>query len=331
VTRVALLGYGGAGRILHRPLIERAGLSITRVVTRDPGRASQASSEVPGARVVPAAEQLWAEPEAYDVVVVATGGPTHVPLAEAALALGKTVVVDKPLADSLAGVERLVSLGGRLTVFQNRRWDSDTLTASSVLGSLGDLVRLESRFTRFRPQVPDRWREDPAVGGGVLLDLGSHVVDQALHLLGPAVSVFAEVDVRRVSGRAEDDVFLGLVHASGVRSHLWCSYVAPWRGPRLVLQGTTAGWSKQDLDGQEEAMKAGVPVGPEPDGLWWDESGSRPHPSLAGDWGAFYRQVRVAVETGGPLPVDPADSVGVLAVLEAARRSQETGTVVRLA
>ena len=130
-----------------------------------------------------------------DAVVVATPNTVHVPLALTAIGLGKATVVDKPVALSADDAQRLVDHARDRSVllcaFHNRRWDSDTLTAKRLLaeGRLGEVIRLESRFARFRPEVAQRWREDVAAGGGVLLDLGTHVVDQALHLLGPAVPV----------------------------------------------------------------------------------------------------------------------------------------------
>jgi scyllo-inositol 2-dehydrogenase (NADP+) len=189
--------------------------------------------------------------------------------------------------------------------------------------------RLESRFTRFRPRVVPRWREHPD-GGGVLLDLGTHLVDQAVHLLGPVDTVYADVAARRSGALVDDDVFLALTHACGASSLLWCSAAAPWTGPRLVLQGSTAGWHKQALDGQEAAARDGVPLAPEPDGALEDEHGNRPAPSRQGDWGAFYRGFAAAVLHGAPVPVDPADAVAVLEVLEAARRSSRDREVVRV-
>lgn len=337
--RVALLGYGLAGRVIHRPLLAaEPGLVLTHVVTADPARRAQAAADVPEARLVDDATSLWADADAFDVVVVATGNLAHVPLAQAALERGKPTIVDKPLALSRADADALVreaaALQVPLGVFHNRRWDSDTRTADRLLrqGSLGEVHRLESRFTRFRPEVHQRWREDAAAGGGVLLDLGTHVVDQALHLLGPVASVYAEIAVTRAGARADDDVFLSLLHVSGARSHLWASMASPWPGPRLVLQGSLGGWSKDDLDGQEDALRAGgradVPV-VEPDGRRWTVDGGRPEPSEPGDWPAYYRAVAAALRGGTPLPVPAAEALPVLAVLEAARESVRTGAVVR--
>lgn len=334
--RTALIGYGLGGRVIHRPLLQAVEtVALTHVVTADPGRRAQAAAEVPGAALLDSTDALWQRSQEYDAVVIVTTNDTHVPLATAALDLGKAVVVDKPLSTTSADAARLVAhaieRGLPLSVFHNRRWDSDTLTAAELLGSgrLGTVHRLESRFTRFRPEVVERWRERPG-GGGVLLDLGTHLVDQAMHLLGPVATVYAEIGVRRSGAVVEDDVLLALTHASGAASLLWCSAVAPWTGPRLVLQGTRAGWVKQALDGQEAAQRDGVPLPPEPDGLLWDEHGAHPVPSRQGSWAAFYRAFAAAVVSGGQVPVDPADGVAVLRVLEAAQRSARGRCVVAL-
>lgn len=336
--RAALIGYGLAGRVIHRPLLDGSnGLTVTHVVTSDQERRRQAAADLPGARLLDDADALWRAADDVDVVVIVTTNPTHVPLATKALELGKPTVVDKPMAlsseDARGLCERARALGVPLSVFHNRRWDSDTLAGSALIaaGTLGDLVRLESRFARFRPQVVDRWREDAAAGGGVLLDLGTHVVDQAMFLLGPVTQVYAEVDTRRAGARADDDCFVALTHVSGVRSHLWCSMAAPVNGPRLLLQGSRAGWVKQQLDGQEDAQRAGAVLASEPAGRLFDAQGERDIASPLGDWGDFYRRFAVAVLADGPLPVEPEDAVEVLRVLEAARTSSQQRRVIPLA
>jgi predicted dehydrogenase len=339
IVRTALIGYGLAGRVIHRPLLlAEPRMQVTHVVTRDPVRRAQAAADLPAARLVQDPDELWRCADEFDAVVVATSNDAHVPLALAALSRGKATVVDKPLAITAADAERICAAAGGvpLSVFHNRRWDSDTLAGQALLasGTLGTLVRLESRFTRFRPQVPARWREDAAAGGGVLLDLGTHVVDQAVHLLGPVTEVYAEVGVRRTGARVDDDCFLALAHATGVRSHVWASMVAAVPGPRLLLQGTAGGWSKADLDGQEDHLQLGWtpadgPV-PEPPGVLVDAKGSREVDSPPGDWAAYYRLFAAAVLDGGPVPVPASDGVAVLRVLEAARLSSERSAVVPL-
>ena len=337
--RTVLVGYGGAGRWIHRPLLTgEPGISLVGVVTGDPGRATAAQADVPGVRVLPTADDLAAlEPE---LVVVAAPNTAHVPVAEAALGLGAAVVVDKPMAlDAPAAAALAAAARDRrlvLSAFHNRRWDSDTLTAAALLadGALGRVLRLESRFQRFRPHVQDRWREaGPEEGGGVLLDLGTHVVDQALHLLGPVEQVYAEVDAVRDGAGGDDDAFLALTHTGGARSHLWCSAAAPVGGPRLLVEGTSAGWRKDGLDGQEAALKAGWLPGrqaapAEPDGTLHDEDGPRPVASLPGRWSAYYAALVGAVRGLGPVPVPAEDAVRVAVVLDAARTSARERRIV---
>ena len=339
--RTALIGYGLAGRVIHRPLIEAdPRMRVTHVVTGNPERQREAAADVPGVQVLSTVDELWRRADDVDVVVIATANDAHMPLATATLDLGKPTVVDKPLAITAADAELLCErarrLGVPLAVFHNRRWDSDTLAAQELItrGVLGRVIRLESRFVRYRPEVAQRWRERDAAGGGVLLDLGTHVVDQALHLLGPAIDVYAEVAATRAGAEVDDDCFLALTHASGARSHLWASMAAPVAGPRLLVQGTDGGWSKAGLDGQEDALRRGwTPVqGPlaEPPGILVDERGARDIPSLAGDWACFYAGLAAAVLDGAALPV-PADAgVTVLRILEAARRSSRRRQVVAL-
>ena len=154
-----------------------------------------------------------------------------------------------------------------LTVFQNRRLDGDFLTARRVVegGELGTVLRFESRFERFRPDVGEGWRELPAQadGGGLLLDLGAHLVDQARELFGHPLRVYAEIDARRPGAEVEDDVFLALEHPDGVRSHLWMSAVAPLHGPRLRVSGTRAGFASDGLDPQEPQLEQGMRPGDE--------------------------------------------------------------------
>lgn len=332
-VRTALIGYGLAGRVVHRPLLEAAAeLDLTHVVTADPSRQAQVAADAPHANVVGTVGGLWERADEIDLVVIAAPNDVHVPLARAALERGLAVVVDKPMALSSHGAADLAGLGGLLSPFHNRRWDSDTLTASQLLaaGILGTVHRLEARFTRFRPEVQHRWREQPG-GGGVLLDLGTHLVDQAQHLLGPVTTVRADVRALRPGAAVDDDVFLDLRHEGGQSSLLWASAAAPWTGPRLVLQGSVAGWCKQDLDGQEAAHRDGRPYAAEPPGTITDADGSRPMPSALGDWGRYYREMAAAVRGEGAPPVDPGDAASVARVLEAAVASSRAGgALVRL-
>jgi predicted dehydrogenase len=331
--------------VFHASLIEATpGLRVASVVTSDPERQAQVAHDHPAARTLSSADRLW-ERDDHDLVVIATPNDTHVPLATAAIDHGLPVVVDKPLAVTAAGAEQLVLRAQRagvlLTAFQNRRWDSDHLTLRRLLdgGHLGDVLRYESRFERWRPSPrPGSWRETlpPAQGGGQLLDLGSHLVDQALTLFGPVTEVYAEVDARR-GLEADDDVFIALHHASGTISHLRASAVTAAPGPRLRVLGSEAAFVQRALDSQEDRLRAGerpdtVPDwGVEPEahrGRLVTGDASVPVPGERGDWRQFYVLLAAALRDGGPPPVPPGDAVAALRVLEDARRSAATRTTI---
>jgi scyllo-inositol 2-dehydrogenase (NADP+) len=346
--RVGLVGYGLAGSAFHAPLISvTPGLSLAAIVTADPGRRQSAAERYPDARIVERAEELWAEPGALDAVVVASPNRTQAPLARAALEAGLSVVVDKPLTPTAAEGQELAALAAErglvLTVYQNRRWDGDFRTARRLVaeGALGRVLRLESRFDRWRPVPKGGWREsgDPAEAGGLLYDLGSHLVDQALQLLGPATEVYAELNTRRAGLTVDDDVFVALRHDGDARSHLWMSALVASAGPRLRLLGDRGAYTKYGLDVQEDALRAGrLPTepgwgqeDPSASGVLTDYEG-RDH-TVTTDPGAyqeFYAGFAAALRDGGPAPVDAADAIAALKVLEAARRSAERREIVKL-
>jgi predicted dehydrogenase len=341
---VGIAGYGIAGAVFHAPLVAATpGLRVAAIVTRNPERVERAGREHPDARVVGTVEEML---DLVDVVVVATPNARHVPDAHAALQAGKDVVVDKPLAPTVDEARGLVeaarSAGRVLTVFQNRRWDGDFLTVRRLVqgGELGEVVRLESRFDRWRPQVAEVWREaaDPAQGGGLLLDLGSHLVDQALLLFGPARTVYGELDRRREGAAVDDDMFVAIEHAGGVRSHLGASVVTGEPGDRFRVLGLAGAYVKEGLDPQEAALREGGRPGdegwgrepPERWGRLVAGEEARPVETEPGAYEAFYAGLVSALREEGPPPVDPQDSIRGLEVLEAARTSARDGQVVRL-
>ncbi|MFF5971765.1 Gfo/Idh/MocA family oxidoreductase [Streptomyces sp. NPDC012769] len=351
--RVGLVGYGLAGSVFHAPLIAASpDLVLDAVTTGNPERAAQARAEHPGVRVVGSPEELLARADELDLVVVASPNKTHVPVATAALKAGLPVVVDKPLAATAAEARGLAVLaderGLLLSVFQNRRWDNDFLTLRALLadGALGEVRRFESRFERWRPQLKGGWRESgaPKEIGGLLYDLGSHVVDQALVLFGPAVRVYAESDVRRPGAQADDDTFFAITHANGVHSHLWVSATTAQLGPRFRVLGSGAGYVKYGLDPQEAALREGLRPTPgavwgrEPEDLWGrvgaGESpltgGGTPVETLPGDYPAYYAAVAAALRGTGENPVTAYEAAAALDVLEAARVSARDGVAVAL-
>jgi predicted dehydrogenase len=278
--------------------------------------------------------------------VVASPNSTHVPLALAALGAGLPVVLDKPFAPSTLEGRHVIDEAARrgllLTVFQNRRWDGDFLTLRQLLerGALGPVRRFESRFDRWRPNPKAGWRQSNAPGeaGGLLYDLGSHLIDQALVLFGPATRVYAELDRPYPGVEVDNDTFVALTHAGGVRSHLWMSTAAAQDGPRFRVLGAMAAYTKYGLDVQEEALRGGARPGEmgwgeEPEGRWGllgagdDLLRLRTEP---GCYECFYKGMVAAVREGAPVPVEPAEALAVLQVIEAARRSHEEEQAVSL-
>jgi predicted dehydrogenase len=333
---VALLGYGLGGRAFHAPLIEAtAGLSLVAIVSANAERKAAAAREHPGARLLDSAEEVWRNRGDYDLAVISTPNRSHAPLALAAMAAGIAVIIDKPMATSAAEARALLDESRRanvpLTVYQNRRWDGDFLTVQRLIAedALGQVVRFESRFDRWKPAAQDVWREraEPEEAGGLLFDLGSHLIDQALRLFGPVRQVYAEIDRRRPGVVVDDDVFIALTHESGVRAHLWATAVAAQPGLRLRVLGTRATYTKAHVDVQEEWLRSGrSPNEPgygedPPDhwGLLGIGADARPVKTERGDYRQFYAQCVAWLRDGAAPPVDPQDSVRVLEIIEEAR------------
>ena len=321
------------------------GLTLVSVVTSNEERAAQVRSTYPRAQVLPSADDLFGQP--HDLAVIAAPNRHHASLALKAIEAGMHVVIDKPLAPSVAEAERVASAaaaaGVVASLFHNRRWDGDFLTLRRLLddGALGELLRLESRFERWRPEVDfGKWREGggPKDAGGVLFDLGPHLIDQALELLGPARSVYAEVRELRPGVKVDDDLFLALEHRSGASSHLWATMVAAQVGPRFRALGSEAAYVKHGLDVQEEALRAGaVPgdpgFGEEPGELWGvlgTDEHSEPVETEPGRYVEFYEQMERAIRAGEPPPVALEAGVETLRIIEAARTSAAERTVVSL-
>jgi scyllo-inositol 2-dehydrogenase (NADP+) len=335
-VNVAIVGYGLAGRVFHGPLIAvTPGMRVGAIVTANPQRQAEARRDFPEALVVTQAQAVWDAADRFDLAVIATASGSHADVAAAAIDAGIAVVVEKPMATSAAAAQSLTEHAAArevlLVPFLNRRWDSDHLTLSGLLtaGRLGTVLRYESRFERWRPTPGSGWRDSRAaeMGGGLLLDLGTHLIDQALTLFGPVSEVYAEILARR--GGSDDDVFLALRHDSGVLSHLWAGALAAAPGPRLRVLGDRGAYVITHLDGQEDALRAGrrpdqpAFADPPPDrwGRLLHGDDGEPVPSISGRWSEFYAGVRNALRDGAPPPVTAADAIAGLAIIEAARES----------
>lgn len=332
--RVALIGYGFVGQTFHGPLLSSIpGLSLDLVASRD---AARVRADLPGVRVTADYAAALHDP-AVDLVVIASPNQTHAPLASAALAAGKHVVVDKPftvtLAEARALAEDAEQAGRLLSVFQNRRWDSDFLGLQAVLasGALGDVTSLESRIERFRPQVRDRWREADLPGSGLWFDLGPHLLDQALCLFGLPQRLQAKL-VRQRPGARTDDWFQVQLDYGARQVTLRAGMLAAGGVPRFLAQGTAASWLKLGADHQEDALKAGVRPGgsdwgqdPDPGWLIAADGERQALPTPAGDHRRYYLALVEALAGRAANPVPPAQACALMALLETAQRSSREG------
>jgi predicted dehydrogenase len=329
-VRFALLGYGTGGRWFHAPLLASSdAIDLVTVVTTSPERAALARNDHPGIRICASLDEL---PDAgIEAVAISTPAATHSPLTNRALEAGMHVVCDKPFSLAADAARRSVDTAERcgrlLSPFQNRRWDSDFLTLQRLVaeGRLGPVRRFESRFERFAPE-----RGPGPSGGGTMLDFMTHLVDQALVLLGPVTHVYAEWTMR--DSGLDDDVFVALTHESGARSHLSGGWSQRQPGPRFRVTGEHATFVLETpMDGQEAALRSGTTPasagsawGVEPESAWGHlhcDDGDEIVPTARGRWDSFYEQFAAAVRSGSPVPVLPADAVATATVLDAARVS----------
>ncbi|GAA4052928.1 Gfo/Idh/MocA family oxidoreductase [Arthrobacter methylotrophus] len=339
--RTAVVGYGLSGSVFHAPFIAaHPAYSLDVIATSDAGRKAKAQERYPGTRIVDSPDDVLALAGQLDLVVLGTPPATHHPLAKAALEAGLDVVVDKPFAVTSAQGQELVELAGRLgrvlTVYQNRRWDGDALTVKKLLdaGTLGEVMRCEASMERWAPAISKAWKASATVddGGGLLFDLGTHLLDLSLQMFGPAEVTYAEILARRPQEKADDDVFLVLKHVSGLISHVAMNVNSRLHAPRFRILGSKGGFVKYGIDPQEPFIVAGGL--PTDDGYGVDDpqhygtleiDGVRT--TVATERGAyqeFYRILAEKIVDGGatsalPLPVDPAGPVEVLKLIEQAR------------
>jgi predicted dehydrogenase len=339
--RVGLIGYGFAGKSFHAPLIRSApGLALTVIGS---SRHDAIRADFPDI-TISSPEAVTTHPE-VDLVVIATPNESHFPLAAAALRAGKHVVVDKPFTVTLAEARALVEIAREsqrlLSVFQNRRWYSEVLATREILqsGLLGEVSHYECHMDRFRPNVRQRWRENPGPGAGLWFDLGPHLIDQALHLFGMPNSVSGSFATLRPGGQTDDWAHVQLNY-DHVRVILHASLLVSWGaaagGPRSILHGTRATWAKFGEDVQEAQLLAGMlptdpgfGVDPTPGILYDGATGEkRDIPAPIGDQRPYYAGVRDAILEGHAAPISGEHGVAVMAILEASFESAARGQVL---
>jgi predicted dehydrogenase len=332
MIRACLIGFGMAGRVFHAPLLSSVeGLELAAVVERN---SSNAAQRYPGITTHRSLDAALAD-SSLDLFVVATPSGTHFEVASQILEAGKPVVVDKPLSTTAAEIAQLIRLAQArnlpLIPFLNRRWDSDFRTIAQLLnqGLLGRLVFFESRFDRWRPDPPTNrlWKEDPAQGGGVLLDLGTHLADQALTLFGKPEAVSADILCEREWARIPDTFTIRLRYP-GFTAVLGTTSLSTSPRPRFYLRGARCNYIKSGLDPQEAALNQVTRIddphwGEEPPANWGvldvDEDGTmvtRPIKPIPGDYRLFYAAVRDALLGKAPVPAKAVEAWRTARLLE---------------
>ncbi|MBB1073710.1 oxidoreductase [Rhodoferax sp. 4810] len=354
-VQVALIGYGSAAKIFHAPLIAGVpGLHLACICSTRP---DTVHADWPEVRVAATPSEVFAD-ASIDLMVIATPNDSHYPLALAALQAGKHVLVDKPCTVTLADAEHLLDVAAQqgrvLTVFQNRRLDSDFLALQQVLasGELGRVVQVDSHFDRYRPVVPSRWREEDLPGSGLWFDLGSHLVDQALLLCGVPDSISLDLACLR-DGSEVNDWFHAVLRYDtahvGLRVILHASTLVPDLGPRWAVHGTTGSFTKFGLDTQEDALKtdqrpqlgALADWGQDPHpgtvlqmasmpGVAAPVSVRREAPNPSGNYLAYYANLREHLAGRADLLVTPDQVSAVMRVLTLGEQSAAQGRVVWL-
>lgn len=337
LIRTALVGFGISGQVFHAPLLAaNTRFRLDAIVTANEERIGKARQRYPQARLLANWQALLRHIDSgeleIDLIVLGTPPAMHAEQARDATARGIHLVVDKPFAANAAQAEQMLADARRantlLTVFHNRRWDGDFLTLQKLLSedAVGAVRTFESRFEWWRPQGFGNWRDRTplAEGGGLLLDLGSHLIDQAIQLFGPVRQASAELVRYGRQSDSDDDAFVSLLHENGVRSRLWMNGQAAQNGPRFHLLGSRGGYTCWGLDNQEPSLAAGLlpsdsqyGVMPEPD--WGTLSnGETRHavPHQRGNYPAFYQQLAGALLDGGPSPVDAGEALTVLRLID---------------
>ena len=334
---VGIVGYGFATKTFHAPLVAGVpGLKLVAISSSDPAKVK---ADWPQVATETSPEALFARPD-IDLVVIPTPNETHYPLASAALAAGKHVVVDKPFTVTVDDARRLQAqaeaVGRVLSVFHNRRWDSDFLTLKQVLasGELGRIVHFESHFDRYRPEVRNRWREQALPGSGLWYDLGSHLLDQTLQLFGLPESIALDLALQRDNAQS-DDYFHAVLRYGQSRVILHAGALVAVPAARYTVHGSLGSFVKYGLDPQEDVLKTGKrpPAAdwghdsvPATLTVWKDDAAAeRELACIPGDYPAYYAGVRDAIRGVGPNPVTAAEVIQVIGLLELGLQSAREG------
>lgn len=341
---VGLIGYGMAGRTFHAPVIQSVPeLRLKKVVER---HTNEARKRYPWVEVVPDAAALLHDEE-IELVVIATPNSSHFDLARQSLQAGKHVVVEKPFTVTSGQAQELIELARVrnrvVSVYHNRRWDGDFQTVRKLLEGrlLGRLVEYESQFNRFRNYPkPDAWREEEGTGGGILFDLGSHLIDQAQVLFGVPQMITADLRTQRDFAKTNDNFEL-ILHYDDLKVTLKAGMLVREQSPRFVLRGTEGSFVKHGFDPQEEALRRGFTPS---DANWGEERVERwgklstqvgglelegRVKTMAGCYRSFYQNIVDVISGRAELAVKPEEARNTIRIIESAIESHEQKRTIR--
>lgn len=344
IINVGLASFGMSGLVFHGPLLKaNPSYKVTKIFERS---SNNSLNMFPEAKIVRDYNAILSDPE-VDLVVVNTPDDLHYTMTKSALEAGKHVVVEKPFTLNIREGEELIRLSQKidriLTVFQNRRWDSDFLTVKSIInsGRLGDLKEFELHFDRYKDFIQENsWKEESVTGSNVLYNLGSHLIDQTLVLFGMPESVFSDLGIVR-KGSDIIDYFHIHLYYKGYKAVLKSSYQVCEPGPKFMVHGSLGSFIKYGMDPQEDELKLGkIPGGQdwglEPENLHGRLNSKFPgkefngvYPSLKGDYPAFYNKLYDSLTTGKELSVKPIEPLNVIRVIKAAEESNSLGKKVQ--
>lgn len=345
IINTAIIGFGLSGRVFHAPFLHvHPGFQLTKIVERH----GNSSTELyPGVEVVKNYQDLLND-KSLDLVVVASPNIFHFEQAKALLEAGKYVVIEKPVTPTSAEADELIKIaekaGKKIFVFQNRRWDGDFKTVQQVVynGYLGEILEYEAHFDRFAPGARrSAWRDEPLPAGGVLYDLGSHLIDQALVLFGLPTAVFADIRNQR-EGSQVDDYFEVNLYYNRLKVTLKASVFVKELGPRYITHGAKGSFVKYGIDPQEELLKEGLmPDSPnwgkeDPD--YWGLLNAEMHgqqfygniETEPGNYMGFYNNVYEVITKGAEQAVQPEEARNVIRIIELAFESNREGKIIRL-
>jgi predicted dehydrogenase len=336
----ALTCFGMSGSVFHAPLLSAdKRFVLTKIVERNSEKSKQ---KYPAIVVVKSFEEIL-EDKSIELVVVNTPNELHFEQAKAVLEAGKHLILEKPATNFSWEVRLLMDISKDknlvFTVFQNRRWDSDFKTVKKIIENrlLGNLVSFESSYDRFRNYIAkNTWKEEKGVASGLVYNLGSHLIDQALVLFGMPNSVTATIGTQRQSGQIDDFFDITLDYQArnqGALVRLKSSYLVREPNPRFVLHGDLGSFVKYGLDSQEEALNQGlIPNSPQwgaEESKFWGWLNTELNglhykgqlTSLNGSYPDFYENVYLAIREGNTLEVTPEQAYNTIKIIELAYQS----------